>query len=185
MGNVAATTPCKIDFLSRLTSTNMIFCSPKTITQVCHRDYSSNFLSCNCGPFPHRRGSKLYSHFSLVTFFFVWIFCIFCLVEGGAGREPCWFGGSCRLLRAGNLQYCNTNHLPSKNLRILQKIVKVVAIKVYDRLNIQVLLLVLVNLYFYATSTRQIGKQLVYNRSMQHFQVVIELRSSRPSAARP
>ena len=34
------------------------------------------------------------------------------------------------------------------------------------------LLLVLVNIYFYATSTRQIGKQLVYNRNMQHFQVL-------------
>merc|ERR1712038_1543744 len=36
---------------------------------------------------------------------------------------------------------------------------------------VPVLLLVLVNIYFYATSTRQIGKQLVYNRNMQHFQV--------------
>merc|ERR1712192_1845 len=40
---------------------------------------------------------------------------------------------------------------------------------------VPVLLLVLVNLYFYATSTRQIGKQLVYNRSMQHFQVNFDL----------
>jgi len=40
---------------------------------------------------------------------------------------------------------------------------------------VPVLLLVLVNIYFYATSTRQIGKQLVYNRNMQHFQVNFDL----------
>ena len=36
---------------------------------------------------------------------------------------------------------------------------------------VPVALLLLVNLFFYATSNRQIGKQLVYNRNMQHFQV--------------
>jgi hypothetical protein len=34
-----------------------------------------------------------------------------------------------------------------------------------------VLLLLLANLFFYWNCQQQIGKQLVYNRSMQHFQV--------------
>jgi len=38
-------------------------------------------------------------------------------------------------------------------------------------------LLLLANLYFYWTSQRQIGRQLVYNRSMQHFQVNFDLFS--------
>jgi len=40
---------------------------------------------------------------------------------------------------------------------------------------VPVAVLLLVNLYFYATSNRQIGKQLVYNRNMQHFQVNFDL----------
>ena len=92
MVNAVATTPCKINCLTTLNSTNVIFFtknyllfhvrstsssdstpqiwmfSLKTITQVCHRDYSGNFMSCNRGPFPHRRGNNLCSHFSLVTF---------------------------------------------------------------------------------------------------------------------
>ena len=35
--------------------------------------------------------------------------------------------------------------------------------------------LLLVNIYFWWTCTKQIGKQLVYNRSMQHFQVNFDL----------
>ncbi|XP_023338498.1 probable G-protein coupled receptor Mth-like 5 [Eurytemora carolleeae] len=38
-------------------------------------------------------------------------------------------------------------------------------------------LLLLINMYFYWNCTRQIGKQLVYNRSMQHFQVNFDLFS--------
>ena len=38
-----------------------------------------------------------------------------------------------------------------------------------------VLFLLLVNVFFWWTSTRQIGKQLVYNRSMQHFQTNFDL----------
>ena len=38
-----------------------------------------------------------------------------------------------------------------------------------------VLFLLLINVYFWWTSTRQIGKQLVYNRSMQHFQTNFDL----------
>ena len=36
---------------------------------------------------------------------------------------------------------------------------------------VPVLLLLLVNLFFYWNSNQMIGKQLTYNRSMQHFQV--------------
>ena len=39
-----------------------------------------------------------------------------------------------------------------------------------------VLFLLLVNVFFWWTSTRQIGKQLVYNRSMQHFQVELQTK---------
>jgi hypothetical protein len=38
-----------------------------------------------------------------------------------------------------------------------------------------VVFILLVNVFFYWTSTKQIGKQLVYNRSMQHFQVNFDL----------
>ena len=38
-----------------------------------------------------------------------------------------------------------------------------------------VLFLLLVNVFFWWISTRQIGKQLVYNRSMQHFQTNFDL----------
>lgn len=38
-----------------------------------------------------------------------------------------------------------------------------------------VLFLLLVNVFFWWTATRQIGKQLVYNRSMQHFQTNFDL----------
>jgi len=38
-----------------------------------------------------------------------------------------------------------------------------------------VLFLLMVNVFFWWTSTRQIGKQLVYNRSMQHFQTNFDL----------
>ena len=38
-----------------------------------------------------------------------------------------------------------------------------------------VVFLLIINVYFWWTSTRQIGKQLVYNRSMQHFQTNFDL----------
>ncbi len=36
---------------------------------------------------------------------------------------------------------------------------------------IPVTLLLLVNLYFYLTAQKRIARQIMYNRSMQHFQV--------------
>ena len=38
-----------------------------------------------------------------------------------------------------------------------------------------VVLLLIINVFFWWTSTKQIGKQLVYNRSMQHFQTNFDL----------
>ena len=38
-----------------------------------------------------------------------------------------------------------------------------------------VVFLLIINVFFWWTSTKQIGKQLVYNRSMQHFQTNFDL----------
>ena len=86
------------------------------------------------------------------------------------------YGGSCCLLFAGiqiqlYLPMLIASHLNSEySLLTYFYLASEPKLCLIHKLT-QVLLLVLVNLYFYATSTRQIGKQLVYNRSMQHFQV--------------
>lgn len=162
--------------------------------QVCHRNCSGSFLPRHCRPFPHRRGAPC------ISVFLHFASDICCLAEGGAGREPRWSGGSCRLLFAGihlQLYFFQlyiwlylpvflqlflpmqiASHLNWKYILLTYFYLALFSeskLCLIHKLT-QVLLLVLVNLYFYATSTRQIGKQLVYNRSMQHFQVFLNYK---------